>query len=178
MKTFRNLVAPVLSCFFFLAVIMIPATGLAAEGDTVVFLVRHAEKTDESRDPELSEAGRQRARELARMLRDAGIQHIHSTDFIRCRDTAAPLAEMLGLEVELYNWDDPAEFARSLKQGGQRHLVIGHSNTTTKLVALLGGTPGAEIDHSGEYDRLYLLTIDSRDKVTSLLIRYGRPFTK
>jgi len=161
-----------------LTVLTTAASSVAAEDSTLVFLVRHAEKTDEGRDPELSEAGRQRAGELAHMLRDAGIRHIHSTDFIRSRDTAAPLADLLGLDVALYDWDDPGEFARSLVQMGQRHLVVGHSNTTTELVALLGGDPGTEIEHAGEYDRLYLLTIDSDGKVTSLLIRYGAPFSK
>jgi phosphohistidine phosphatase SixA len=157
---------------------LIPSTALVADDSTVLFLVRHAEKVDESRDPELSTAGKQRSLELAQVLRDAGVQRIHSTDYIRTRDTAAPLANMLGLEVELYDWDDPAEFARSLNQGGQRHLVVGHSNTTPELVELLGGYPGAEIDHANEHDRLYILTIDSDGKVSSLLIRYGNHFSK
>ena len=155
-----------------------PVIASAAQKSTVVFLVRHAEKTDESQDPELSEDGRQRSRELAELLRDAAIQHIHSTDFIRSRDTAAPLADLLGLEVELYDWDDPAAFAQSLTNQGQRHLVVGHSNTTTELVTLLGGDPGMEIEHSGEYDRLYVLTIDSSGRATVILIRYGKPFTQ
>ena len=161
-----------------LALMMIPPVGQAAEGETLIFLIRHAEKVDESRDPELSEAGIQRSGELAQVLRDAGIQRIHSTDFIRTRDTVAPLANMLGLEVEIYDWDDPAEFARSLRQENQRHLVVGHSNTTPKLVGLLGGDPDTEIDHGGEHDRLYILTIDSDGNVTSLLIRYGTHFSK
>ena len=173
---FDKSVTPTLCAIVFLVLVLIPPAGQAAEGDALVFLIRHAEKIDESRDPGLSEAGIQRSRDLARVLGDAGIQRIHSTDFIRTRDTVAPLASMLGLKVELYNWDDPAEFARSLKQGSQRHLVVGHSNTTLKLVGLLGGNPGTEIDHAGEHDRLYILTIDSHDKVNSLLIRYGAPF--
>jgi hypothetical protein len=50
--------------------------------------------------------------------------------------------------------------------------VVGHSNTTTELVTLLGGDPGTEIEESSEYDRLYILTINSSG-VTTLLIRYG-----
>ena len=178
MKSLRNQFISSLTIAIILILVTIPAISMAAGGDTVVFLVRHAEKTDESQDPELSEAGRQRSRELAQLLRDAGIQHIHSTDFIRSRDTAAPLADLLGLEVELYDWDDPAAFAQSLTNQGQRHLVVGHSNTTTKLVELLGGDPGTEIEHSGEYDRLYVLTIDSSGRATVILIRYGKPFTQ
>jgi broad specificity phosphatase PhoE len=177
-KTARNLFTAAPVAIVFVALMLSPASGMAAEEDNVVYLVRHAEKTDEGQDPELSSDGRQRSRELARMLKDAGIQHVHSTDFIRSRDTAAPLAALLGLEVELYSWDDPVTFARSLIDEGQRHLVVGHSNTTTELVTLLGGDPGTEIEHSGEYDRLYVLTIDSSGTATVALIRYGKPFTQ
>lgn len=59
-----------------------------ADGAAVVYLVRHAEKTDDGRDPELSATGRERASELARMLRDAGISHIcndpDSFELARC----------------------------------------------------------------------------------------------
>jgi broad specificity phosphatase PhoE len=176
--SFDKSITPALCAIVFLVLVLIAPAGLAAEGDTLVFLIRHAEKIDESRDPGLSEAGLQRSRELARVLHDADIQHIHSTNFIRTRDTVAPLANLLGLEVEIYDWDDPAKFAGSLVQRGQRHLVVGHSNTTTKLVALLGGNPGTEIEHSNEHDRLYILNIDSDGNVTSLLIRYGAPFSR
>ena len=74
---------------------MIPQGTFAAEAESVIFLARHAEKTDESHDPQLSGTGRQRAAELAQLLRDAGIEHIHSTDFNRTKDTAAPLADLL-----------------------------------------------------------------------------------
>ena len=134
---FDKSVTPALCAIVFLVLVLIPPAGLAAEGDTLVFLIRHAEKIDESRDPGLSEAGIQRSRELARVLRDAGIQRIHSTDYIRTRDTVAPLADMLGLKVEIYDWDDPADFARSLKLGDQRHLVVGHLQRQ-RLDTLLG----------------------------------------
>ena len=176
LRVAQNLLTFALAPLATLALMMVPAAGMTAEEDTIVFLVRHAEKLDESQDPGLSGAGRQRSLELAQLLRDAGINHIHSTDYIRSRDTAAPLADSLGLEVELYSWDEAPEFARSLIQSGQRHLVVGHSNTTTDLVELLGGDAGSAIDHSGEYDRLYVLTIDAGQSVTTLLMRYGAPF--
>ena len=61
----------------------------------VVFLVRHAEKANVSADPKLSSAGKKRAEELVHVLRDANIEHVHSSDFIRTRNTAAPIAHSL-----------------------------------------------------------------------------------
>ena len=75
----------------------------------VVFLVRHGEKADLSEDAELSAAGRERAVELARTLRSAKIEYVHSSDFIRTRETAAPTASEYALEEELYDPRDLPE---------------------------------------------------------------------
>ncbi|KUJ83598.1 MULTISPECIES: histidine phosphatase family protein [Microbulbifer] len=141
----------------------------------IIYLVRHAEKETADpaeRDPALTEAGRARAQQLARVLRDVGIEQIYSTDYRRTRETAAPLAERLGLPVELYDPRDLDAFSSELRRGPSRILVVGHSNTTPELVASLGGEAGEEIREADEYDRLYLLVIDAR-QVTTLLQRYG-----
>ena len=146
------------------------------EDPFMVFLVRHAEKTDHSRDPDLSRAGYQRAKRLALTLADAKIEYVHSTDFLRTRKTAAVLADQYGLETELYDPRDLFSLADQLKAAGGRHLVVGHSNTTPNLVEILGGDPGSAIQEENEYDRLYILTI-SEDQVQTLLLRYGNPFS-
>ena len=147
------------------------------EGDLLqVYLVRHAEKVDQSKDPDLSGEGYLRAEELARTLADAKIEYVHSSDFIRTRETAAPVAELFGLEIELYDQNDLFSLADRLKATGGRHLVVGHSTTTPDLVELLGGEPGYPIEELIEYDRLYILTIRS-GKVNTVLLRYGKPFS-
>lgn len=170
MKRFKNRFT--FASFSMIAMVLMMTNAISASQDTVVFLVRHAEKTEAKDDPALSATGRQRSRQLAKLLSDAGIDHIYSTDFKRTRETASPIAGVTGLDVELYTWDDPAGLAQSLKQDGKRLLVVGHSNTTTELVTLLGGDPGTEIEDSSEYDRLYILTINAGG-VTTLLMRYG-----
>lgn len=167
----------VLWCVLTLATVYFAPIAHASEAQKplVVFLVRHAEKVDDSRDPELSTAGLERAGELRRSLRDAAIERIHSTDFIRTRDTAAPIAEDLGLEIELYDHGNLEGLVEHLRRTGGRHLVVGHSNTTPKVVELLGGEPGTEIDEASEYDRLYVVTIGIDDSVSTVLMRYGRP---
>jgi phosphohistidine phosphatase SixA len=144
----------------------------------VVFLVRHAEKVDASKDPELSEEGKERSKALAEMLKSAKVEHIHSTDFIRTRDTAEPLAKDSGLEVEKYDPNDLEGFAKRLKKSGGRHLVVGHSNTTPELTKLLGGDPGTKINEKSEYDRLYVVTIGKDGTVNSALMRFGKSFGK
>lgn len=139
---------------------------------TVVFLVRHAEKVDDSRDPELSEAGKARAQALARVLGSAGIERVLSTDYIRTRDTAAPVAEALGLEAELYDPRDLPGAASEILARGGRVLVVGHSNTTPAMVAALGGEQGLTMEDS-DYDHLYIVTVGKDGEATTVLIRFG-----
>ena len=150
-----------------------PREEPARRAPLVVFLVRHAEKVDASADPELSPPGAARAAALAAVLRDAGVERVHSTDFIRTRDTAAPLAAALGVEVEIYDPRELAAFIDRLEPSGGRHLVVGHSNTTPAAVELLGGEPGGEIDEASEYDRLYVVSIGGDGAVDTVLLRYG-----
>lgn len=139
---------------------------------TVVYLVRHAERAEDGTDdPPISEEGQERARLVARMLTDADITRIYSTDYRRTRATATPLSEALGVAVEPYDGRDLDGLARKLRAEGGRHLVVGHSNTTPALVRALGGDPGAPIDEA-EYDRLYILTLTG-ETVSTVLIRFG-----
>lgn len=159
------------------SLLMIPFTLLsgalfAQDGNSTVFLVRHAEKTAEENDPHLSHAGKQRAEDLAALLANAEITGIFSTDYARTRDTAAPLADAQGLETRLYDPAQPGQLVESLKTNPGRYLVVGHSNTVPELVELLGGTPGADIDEKSEYDRLYVLTRLKGGTVNTILLRY------
>ncbi len=156
-----------------------PAPALQHDGGATIWLVRHAERADAhgdpAPDPELSPEGHARAAELARLLGEAGITSLHSTDYHRTRQTVAPLAQALGLEVGLYDPRDPSSLAAleaALRMPG-RHLVVGHSNTTPALVERLGGVAGGPMPES-EYDRLYLVRIGA-DGVETTILRYGAP---
>lgn len=164
-------------CLLLMAIL---ATGIvspaaAADDPLVVFLVRHAEKVDSSEDPQLTDAGRERAALLARVLRDAHIQHVHSSDYVRTRDTAAPAATLARTEVQIYDAGDMPALVARLKAAGGRHLVVGHSNTTPEAVKLLGGDPGSPIEEANDYDRLYVVTVGTDGAVSTVLMRFGRP---
>lgn len=182
----REALKPAITTMVAISLLMTTVIGCSPASDTapsasgreplVVFLVRHAEKTDHGEDPELSPPGVDRAAELARSLRSAEIDHVHSSDFIRTRDTAAPTAAEYGLEVELYDPDDLLALVEILRKAGGRHLVVGHSNTTPQVVELLGGEPGPAINEEGEFDRLYIVTIGKDGTASSVMTRYGRPY--
>jgi len=93
-----------------------------------VWILRHARRRDvddpgwattapRPHDPPLSEAGRAQAAALARSLADEGIGRLFSSPFLRCIETAAPLAERLGLPIRpepgLSEWLNREWFAES-----------------------------------------------------------------
>ncbi len=143
----------------------------SARADTVLVLVRHGEKVDESRDADLNAAGRARAEALAAMLKDAGIEAVYTTDYIRTRETARPMAELISKPIEVYDGDKLEAFARDLRARGARALVVGHSDTTPELVQLLGGVRGSPIAPD-EYDRMYVLTLSADGKTSTTLLRF------
>ena len=84
---------------FVLSLLLLGLIVSAAGAQSIVFIVRHAEKeTSGGNDPELSESGRARAEVLARMLHDAGITAVYATEFKRTQQTAAPLAKTLAIK--------------------------------------------------------------------------------
>lgn len=154
---------------------VVGAWSAAAADPLVVFLVRHAEKQPGGDDPGLSEAGLARVRALQHALEGAAVERVHSSDYRRTRETAAPLAQAIGTEVELYDPRDLPALAARLRAAGGRHLVVGHSNTTPELVALLGGEPGEPIVEQSEYDRLYRLSVGDEGRAITVLTRFGDP---
>lgn len=156
--------------------LLAPGSAVGQDEPVVVYLVRHAERADDGTDdPPLSEAGLERAVLLTRMLSDAGVTHVHSTDLKRTRETGALLAARRGLGLTFYDPRDLSDLAEELRAAPGRHLVLGHSNTTGEVVAALGGDPGGPIDDA-EYDRLYVVTIAADGSVATVLLRYGEPF--
>ncbi|MBT5925536.1 MAG: histidine phosphatase family protein [Verrucomicrobia bacterium] len=142
----------------------------------VVFAIRHAEKVDQSKDPELSDAGKERAALLAQMLRSAQIEYIHSSPYIRTMSTAAPTAQAHGVKVQEYDPRDLPNLVEKVRIMGGRHLIVGHSNTTPLLAELLTDEKSPAINEAEEFDRLYVLTVGKEGKASSVIIRYGKQF--
>lgn len=138
----------------------------AAAELTIIYLTRHAEKAAMTGDPDLTEAGKARAQNMAAVLRHAGITRIYTTKWARTRQTAQPLATQLGVQPEIY--DNGEKLVAMLKASGGTMLVVGHSNTVPGLVNQLGGKGGTEIDEATEYDRLYQVIIAPDGSVTTV----------
>ena len=132
---------------------------------TVVYIVRHAEKTGESADADLSSEGRVRAQVLNWMMRDIDLHAIYSTDVPRTMSTVAPVAKAKQLSISHY---EPSSGGLTTaireKLVGKRILVCGHSNTIPALLHDFG--IGIEDEILQSFDDLFvvILTGDAGDK--------------
>src|SRR5438093_7590296 len=97
-----------------------------ASAEPVVVIVRHAEKAaSDGGDPDLSPAGRARAEELARILKDSGITAIFTSEFKRTQQTAAPIAASTGISTTVVPAKDPNALVAKLHQLNGNALVVG-----------------------------------------------------
>ncbi|MFQ3235161.1 MAG: broad specificity phosphatase PhoE [Paraglaciecola sp.] len=118
------------------------------------YFVRHFEKLP-GENPGLTVKGQLRAEALARYFTHIPITKIYSTDYLRTRQSAQPLADILGMEIEYYSPARLADFASTLG-ASNRVVVVGHSNTTPELVRLMGGE--AKAMNEKDFGRLYILS--------------------
>jgi probable phosphoglycerate mutase len=147
------------------------ATTAAMAADTVLYVVRHAEKaTAPPDDPPLTPAGAARAEALAHTLRDVTLVGVHSTATARTQATAAPAAAAHHVAVAPYA--DVAEVVAAARRAGGAHLIVGHSDTVEELVTRAGGAPGPAMTDT-TFDRLWVVTIPDAGPVTTLHLRYG-----
>lgn len=150
--------------FLLLGVLLSTATAQPA-----IFIVRHAEKVDATKDPDLSPAGRARAEALALMLKDANITAIYATEFKRTQQTAAPLARALGIKMTIRP-ANATDFGLKLRTTIGNALVVGHSNTIPHLIKELGISAPINIADS-DYDNLFVVVLDQRPRLIRLHYR-------
>ncbi len=130
---------------------------------TTVYIVRHAEKVDETDSTDLSPAGKQRAMALANTLADRGIDSIFTTPYRRTRQTAEPLAQRLAIRSVAYPASPPDALVRRVnRMRNQTIVVVGHSNTILPIARRLGARPTMTQIEPGDYDNLLTLRIRQR----------------
>lgn len=164
-----------------LALAVFPAL---ADAETIVLLVRHAEKLDNGANPDLSPAGLERSEDLADLAERFGVNAVYATEFCRTAQTALGVAHrlripmavqpggggiehcdplvdvpVLFLDSELATPEALATAVRD-EQHGRVVLVVGHSNTVPAILHALGGATFPEVTiGDDEYGRLFVVTL-------------------
>lgn len=152
-------------CCLLLSLLLSTATA-----QSTIFIVRHAEKADATIDSDLSEAGRGRADGLARMLKDANITAIYTTEFRRTQQTAAPLAKALDINATNLPAKDIAPLTAKLRASNGNALVIGHRDTIPDLIKALEISTPINIAEN-DYDNLFVVVLDQKPQLIRLHYR-------
>src|SRR4026207_25936 len=153
---------------------------------TTVFLLRHAERADEPRqDPPLTEKGVARSQALARLLGNAGIKAIFTSQFTRTKMTAEPLAKQLGIPATAISLKTSPSNPRAIAEESTREtvdkimshaggsvLLVGHSNSIPDVIKRLGGDVVPTIDEK-KFDDLFVVTVYSSGKAKVVQLKYG-----
>jgi broad specificity phosphatase PhoE len=139
-----------------------------ASAQPVVVLVRHAEKAaNDGSDPDLSSAGRARAVALARILKDAGITAIFTTEFKRTQETAAPTATSAQVQPTVVAAKDTMALVAKLYQLNGNALVVGHGDTIPNIIKALGINSPINIPDD-DYSELLIVTLGDKAQLFRL----------
>jgi phosphohistidine phosphatase SixA len=133
----------------------------------------------------LTASGVARSQTLARLLSNAGVKAIFTSQYTRTKQTAEPLATKLGLTVTSFtlklNPSNPRQIAEEstaevtnkiLERAGQSVLVVGHSNSIPDVIKMLGGDVVPTIDER-KFDDLFIVTVYAKGKAKVVQMKYG-----
>lgn len=152
------------------ALLFVTTTAVVgAQESFTIYLVRHAEKTVDEKDPDLTTCGEARAESIAHFLSEEPLEAVYSTEYTRTVATATPTAGSQQLTIQFYEAGDLRNVADRLIKRMENALVVGHSNTTDELVGMLCGMDyeANPIDHE-EYDRIYQVVMSADSKEVHL----------
>ena len=143
-----------------------------AYAQEVVYLIRHAEQVLDVEDPPLTEAGHQRAKAWAALLRDANIKVIYTSKKRRTKQTGEPIAQALDIPLETLPRRDVAGLVDRLRT---RHaddaiLIVSHSRTIPKLLSEMGHWADVTIERD-DYDNLFIVVPRSESDPLVLRLR-------
>lgn len=134
---------------------------------TTYYLIRHAEKERNNplnKDPELTEKGKHRAEKWDSFFQKVALDQIYSTDYLRTKQTVKNIAESKNMAIQSYSpkvlYSD--DFKR--KTAGKTVLIVGHSNTTPKLVNLIIGEEKYPDMEDNDNSSLYVVTLYGETK--------------
>lgn len=135
---------------------------------TTIVLTRHGDRDKFAK--ELNDKGRARAQALVEAVGDMKITAIYIPDYKRNMQTAKPLAEQLGIEINVVP-ENMHRLAKTVltERTGETVLWVGNKINLTNLYALLGGEGAPPVS----YGDLYIMKIKDSGNPDVTKKRYG-----
>jgi len=137
--------------------------------ETGYYFIRHAEKersNPKDNNPELNREGKLRALNWAYFFKEIPLEAIYSTNYIRTISTAQPIADDKNLPIIIYNPNELNIKIFMKENQGKLILVVGHSNTTPKLVNAILGDQKFEQMQDNDNSSLFIVR-ESKGKMSA-----------
>ena len=159
--------------FAIVSLAVLTAFSSAACAQRAIFLVRHADRLDDSEDTPLSKAGEARAQLLARLLKDAGVTAIYTSQFQRTIKTAEPFASALKIKPLSIPAADREGLFNRIRADNRDDiiLIVSHERSMPVLLKLFGHPEDIKIAAT-EYDNLFVLVPKDASPPQVLRLRY------
>ncbi|MCZ6793462.1 MAG: histidine phosphatase family protein [Planctomycetota bacterium] len=150
-----------------------PAPDDGCAPATVVFVVRHAERTG----ADLNETGRARARELATLFADMDLDALVASDEPRTQQTLQPLLDSKEDVAELLitaSRDGGVEAAAAIRAlpAGSRVVMAHHSFSVGGILEKLGAVEETFNIPFSEYDNLWVVTVKPGSDAQAVKLKY------
>ena len=131
---------------------------------TTYYVVRHAEKANNTADTPLSAEGHARAQALRDTLISKNIGRIFVTNYQRTQQTAEPLATEMSITPTVIDGNLTTQLVQQLKAiNGGSVLVVGHSNTVPVIIdSLMESSQNVTISET-DFDNLFKVIVTKND---------------
>jgi broad specificity phosphatase PhoE len=169
---FKSPILPIIALLLF-------TSALNAQKQRFIIL-RHAEKDTSvagsqmmQADPPLNAKGQDRAQSLIQEFKKYKISKIYSTNYNRTRSTVMPLANAVGLSINNYDPKQLKTFADELKAEANHSktiLIVGHSNTSPRLVNLLLDKDEYKDLDETVYNQYWIVKLNGRKKHAKVIL--------
>ncbi|RZK80489.1 MAG: histidine phosphatase family protein [Pedobacter sp.] len=156
--------------FFILVVAALfqSAVGLAQQKVVTVILLRHAEKMDDGKDPELSNKGNQFAAMLAKLFADQKVDAVYTTAYKRTSATVKPLADENSITAINYDPAKSTDLVQAIEKSNNKTVVVvGHSNTINLVHNALIKDKKMQALGDDEYRKVFIIHYDKDNPANS-----------
>ncbi len=136
---------------------------------TQYYFIRHAEKVDSSKNPDLSEKGLEKAQQWKTLFSKINFDAVYSTDFNRTLQTIQPIVADNNQLLKIYNPKMIDIEAFKKETHGKTILIVGHSNTIPNMVnQIIKENKYTNIEEN-QFGNLYIVTLFENQIVSKLL---------
>ena len=145
--------------YFLIIVFFILQSSFGQSATTTYYFIRHGEKVDNSKNPDLSEIGLERSKMWNELFSATTLDAIYSTDYKRTLQTVTPTA--ISHQINITKYDPKTVDIQTFKKEnlGKTVLIVGHSNTIPNFVnQMIDKKVYVKIDDL-TFGNLYIVTI-------------------